>query len=411
MTEILDKTREWSDRYGHILKASAQTQFPWLYKGAVGGIEHVISVDNGAYHMELWRSGENEGNYYATTGAAIKPLPGLAKGARLDEALDRFFHLMAKVTKDKAAMKRRLNMHDTPQSPHREHMGGGDAVAQAEALIVAIRAGKKKLQVLLAEADKPPEEAFQEGWRENKAIPEKIKRLLGLKKRIMEKVDPEIGPSQSVGQRKPSDLSPESGVSKLAKRMIVDLVGEPTAQMRKNGQGADWYASSKLNPGRRKPVKKNVVALTGNQPGSGRVKPATPKPPAATKPGTPAQTYRSPQGFSGQRMGGGKGAPGTSGGRLARARKAVGGLGQKTTHRRAPYVAGRPGGKVDALEGGRVGAGGKITPVKPATGGPGQPSGYGSTGKPTYDYSRYQKGCRCGAVAEVARAMKAIRTR
>ncbi|KKL27630.1 hypothetical protein LCGC14_2383200, partial [marine sediment metagenome] len=89
MTEILDKTKEWSDRFGGILRASAKTQFPWLYKGAVGGLQHVISVDNAGSYMELWRSGKNEGNYYATTGAAIKPLPGLAKGARLDEALDR----------------------------------------------------------------------------------------------------------------------------------------------------------------------------------------------------------------------------------------------------------------------------------------------------------------------------------
>ncbi|KKL09757.1 hypothetical protein LCGC14_2562650, partial [marine sediment metagenome] len=80
MTEILDKTKEWSDRFGGILRASAETQFPWLYKGAVGGLQHVISVDNAGSYMELWRSGENEGNYYATTGAAIKPLPGLAKG-------------------------------------------------------------------------------------------------------------------------------------------------------------------------------------------------------------------------------------------------------------------------------------------------------------------------------------------
>ena len=55
----------------------------------------------------------------------------------------------------------------------------------------------------------------------------------------MEKVDPEIGPSMSVGHDKPSDLSPESSVRKMMAGRIV----------------------------------KNVVALTGNQPGSGRVKP------------------------------------------------------------------------------------------------------------------------------------------
>ncbi|KKL73469.1 hypothetical protein LCGC14_2074640, partial [marine sediment metagenome] len=166
MTEILDKTREWSDRFGSILRASAKTQYPHLYKGAVGGIEHVISVDNGAYYMELWRSGENDGNYYATTGAAIKPLPGLAKGARLDEALDRFFHLMAKVEKDKAAMKRRLNMNK-------------------ERRIDPTRSATEGNRSYEYERKKPPVK---------KAIPKKIKRLLGLKKRVMEKVDPEIGP-------------------------------------------------------------------------------------------------------------------------------------------------------------------------------------------------------------------------
>ena len=366
MTEILDKTKEWSDRFGSTLRASAQTQYPHLYKGAVGGIEHVISVDNGAYYMEMWRDGSE--TYYATTGAAIKPLPGLAKGARLDEALDRFFTLMAKVEKDKAAMKRRLNMR-----------------------------GPAK-----------------------KAIPKKIKRLLNLngpssdrpvKKRVVAKVDPEIGPSHSVGHRKPSDLSPESGVSKLARRMIANLVGEPTAQMRKN-----------------------VVALTapggvGNQPGSGRVKPGTgvkvtdPMKPA--KPGTPPKTYRSPQGFTGRRMGapGTPGAPaGTSGSGIKRTRKARKGanLGQKTSQRRAPYVGSRPGGqspllrrgrKIDDITGGRIGADGKITPVKPGKGGPGQPVGYGSTGNPQYSYGGYRKGCGCETVAEVAKAMRAVRSR
>ncbi|KKL86280.1 hypothetical protein LCGC14_1946330 [marine sediment metagenome] len=335
MTEILDKTKEWSDRFGSTLRASAQTQYPHLYKGAVGGLEHVVSVDNGAYYMEMWRDGSE--TYYATTGAAIKPLPGLAKGARLDEALDRFFTLMSKVEKDKAAMKRRLNMHNTPKSPHKEHAQGGAREARKPvdpagaaldmAKFIAEYAGKSLEEVLEIFS-------YEKNPLARKAIPKKIKRLLGLKKerridpgwsategnrsfeyerkkpkppikkRVMEKVDPEIGPSHSVGHRKPSDLSPESGVSKLVKRMIRDLVGEPTAQMRKN-----------------------VVALTApggvaNQPGSGRV-----------KPGTPQQTYRSPQGFSGQRMGGGGPPAGTSGSgvKIPKVRKNGTNLGQKTT--------------------------------------------------------------------------------
>ena len=436
MPHINDKVADWSARFGHILRASAETQFSHLYKGAVGGLEHVVSVDNGAYYMELWRSGENEGNYYATTGAAIKPLPGLAKGARLDEALDRFFTLMSKVEKDKAAMKRRLNMHNTPKSPHKEHAQGGAREARKPvdpagaaldmAKFIAEYAGKSLEEVLEIFS-------YEKNPLARKAIPKKIKRLLGLKKerridpgwsategnrsfeyerkkpkppikkRVMEKVDPEIGPSQSVGHRKPSDLSPESGVSKLARSMIRNLVGEPTAQMRKN-----------------------VVALTapggvGNQPGSGRVKPGTgvkvtdPMQPA--KPGTPPKTYRSPQGFSGRRMGapGAPGAPaGTSGSGIKRGEK----LGQKTSQRRAPYVGSRPAGvsspllrrrrKIDDITGGRVGAGGKITPVKPGKGGPGQPTGYGSTGNPQYSYGRKAaKGCDCRA-AEIAKALREI---
>ncbi len=370
MTEILDKTREWSDRFGGVLRASARTQYPHLYKGAVGGIEHVISVDNGAYYMEMWRDGSE--TYYATTGAAIKPLPGLAKGARLDEALDRFFHLMAKVEKDKAAMKRRLHMKAIPK--------------------------KVKRLLGLAHGSAPPGLRREPSGRlQPKPYP--VSRPKPLKKRVMEKVDPEIGPSQSVGHRKPSDLSPESGVSKLAKQMIRDLVGEPTAQMRKN-----------------------VVALTapggvGNQPGSGRV-----------KPGTPPKTYNSPQGFSGRRMGGPGSknpAAGTSGAGIKAppVRKGGTNLGQKTRQRPAPYVGSRPAGasspllrrrKIDDITGGRVGEGGKITPVKPATGGPGQPTSYGSTGMPQYSYERYRKankGCGCETAAEVAKAMRAVRSR
>ena len=415
MTEILDKTREWSDRFGSVLRASAKTQYAHLYKGAVGGIEHVISVDNGSYYMEMWRDGSE--TYYATTGAAIKPLPGLAKGARLDEALDRFFTLMAKVEKDKAAMKRRLGMKAIPK--------------------------KVKRFLGLAHGAAPPGLRREPSGRlQPKPYPtstHRTPRPTPVKKNIVEKVDPEIGPSQSVGLRKPSDLSPESGISKLAKLMIRNLVGEPTARMRKQMTEEERFrrggSPSKpvqpMHPGQRmgggpevnpnsKPVKKNVVALTapggvGNQPGSGRV-----------KPGTPPKTYNSPQGFSGRRMGGGPGQPGTSGAGVKqyqdsakkKARKGGTNLGQKTAQRPAPYVGSRPTGasspllrrrKIDDITGGRVGEGGKITPVKPAKGGPGQPTGYGSTGMPQYSYGRKAaKDCGCGPAAEVRKAVRAV---
>ena len=94
---IIKKAQEWATAYGSILNVSAETRLPWLYKGAVGGLEHVISADNGGAYIELWRDGT--GSYYATTGAKITQMPGLAKGAKLDEALDKFFALTAKFAK------------------------------------------------------------------------------------------------------------------------------------------------------------------------------------------------------------------------------------------------------------------------------------------------------------------------
>ena len=389
MAEIQDKTREWSERFGSILRLSPLTQYPQIYKGAVGGLEHVISADNGAYYMEMWRDGGDQ--YYATTGAAIKPLPGLAKGARLDEALDRFFVLMAKVEKARDARPARDDGQRDGQRPQR------------------------------------------------KAIPKKLKRLAGVRKNIVEKVDPEIGPSLSVGHRKPSDLSPESSMRKLAKLLVADVV-------RKIGADPKDYSwkppttkpKPKACPGCPHKVGKNVVALTGNQPGSGRVKPARTRVTDPMKPAkspAPPKEYRSPQGFSGRRMGQ-PGVPGASHSGAARGSGRfgkAGPLGQKTTHRRAQPNFGRPAGlgkgrKVDDLEGGRVGAGGRITPVKPATGGPGQPTSYGSTGQPQYRYGRKQrkpgqsfwvsqrgegktrltnKACLCD---EVAKTMKAVRS-
>lgn len=63
----------------------------------------------------------------------------------------------------------------------------------------------------------------------------------------------------------------------------------------------------------------------------------------------------------------------------------------------------RPG--VHTMTGGRTQPGGGTQPVKPKTGGPGQPSSYGSTGQPQYDYDRYKKACRCVA-GEVAKAVR-----
>jgi len=68
--------------------ACNKSVWPRLDKAAEGGIQHFVSADNGAYYAELW--GRDDGSYYAVTGAGIYQMPGLAKGAKLEEALDVF---------------------------------------------------------------------------------------------------------------------------------------------------------------------------------------------------------------------------------------------------------------------------------------------------------------------------------
>jgi len=67
--------------------ACDETVWPRLSKAAEGGIQHLVSADNGAYYAELWG---RDGSYYAVTGAGIYQMPGLEKGAKLEEALDVF---------------------------------------------------------------------------------------------------------------------------------------------------------------------------------------------------------------------------------------------------------------------------------------------------------------------------------
>lgn len=344
MAEILDKTKEWSERFGHVLRASAETQFPHLYKGAVGGLEHVISVDNGGSYMEMWRDGGDQ--YYATTGAAIKPLPGLAKGARLDEALDRFFVLMTKVHK------------------------GKDIRGQA------YRRGKGQRRMNPMKRGRAV--AKQPWYQGSKLNPNRPRPPV--RKNVVEKVDPEIGPSMSIGHDKPSNLSPESSVRKLAKLIIADINKTTAAAYTRyapHGPDKPHTPGGKCpncpKPAKR-PTKKNVVALTGNQPGSGRVKPPKPTP----------KTYRSPQGFSGQRMG----QPGAPQAPRSGAVRGPGRFGK--------------GRKIDDIEGGWTQPGGGTRQVRmPKAGSPGAPGGYGSTGQPQYRYGRKAR-------TEVDKAIRAV---
>lgn len=60
-------------------------------KAVRGGIQHVVSADNGGYTMELWSSGVGkDANWYAVTGAGIHEISEVKKGMPLAEVLDYF---------------------------------------------------------------------------------------------------------------------------------------------------------------------------------------------------------------------------------------------------------------------------------------------------------------------------------
>jgi len=114
---------------------STTSRWPSLSKGAEGGIVHLVSADNGAYYCELW--GRDGGSYYAVTGAAIYQMPGLAKGAKLNEALDIFLREVVGKAEDgeelpdTAALVKALSMlkksvraldkHETEENPEHSH--------------------------------------------------------------------------------------------------------------------------------------------------------------------------------------------------------------------------------------------------------------------------------------------------
>lgn len=83
---------------GHI-----ESAWPRLDKAAEGGITHFVSADNGAYYAELW--GRDDGSYYAVTGAGIYQMPGLAKSAKLEEALDVFLEKVVEKHQDSVPMQ------------------------------------------------------------------------------------------------------------------------------------------------------------------------------------------------------------------------------------------------------------------------------------------------------------------
>ena len=123
---------------------STASRWPNLSKGAEGGIVHYVSADNGANYAELW--GREGGSYYAVTGAGIFQMPGLAKGAKLNEALDLFLKEVVGKAEDgeelpdTAALVKALSMlkksvraldkHETEENPEEEEGPSTDSWAE-----------------------------------------------------------------------------------------------------------------------------------------------------------------------------------------------------------------------------------------------------------------------------------------
>lgn len=84
---------------GSLVKSMLTSRFgDALSKSVVGGLQHVVSVDNGASYAELWHKG---GNWYAVTGGqptggptvdkgGIYEIAGVVKGMPAPEATTRF---------------------------------------------------------------------------------------------------------------------------------------------------------------------------------------------------------------------------------------------------------------------------------------------------------------------------------
>lgn len=83
-----------------VLASLTGSRWSELGKSVLGGLQHVVSVDNAAGYAELWYKG---GSWYAVTGAelskafdskttksAVWEVPGITSGMKLAEAATRF---------------------------------------------------------------------------------------------------------------------------------------------------------------------------------------------------------------------------------------------------------------------------------------------------------------------------------
>lgn len=96
-------SKGYDERVGPTPAAIAKartTQWPNLSKSVMGGLQHMVSVDNAAGYAELWFQG---GSWYAVTDAklsrafdsgatksGIYEVAGITKGMRAGEATTRF---------------------------------------------------------------------------------------------------------------------------------------------------------------------------------------------------------------------------------------------------------------------------------------------------------------------------------
>ena len=79
-----------------LIQKTLTTRWPSISKSVLGGIQHIVAVDNGANYAELWAKG---GNWYAVTGAELAKgdtklqyfaISGVTKGMPLQEVAPRF---------------------------------------------------------------------------------------------------------------------------------------------------------------------------------------------------------------------------------------------------------------------------------------------------------------------------------
>lgn len=91
-----DKSFDGQNISKELIGKMLSSTWPSVSKSVLGGIQHIVSVDNGANYAELWYKG---GSWYTLTGADLKKshdwdsfgmVTGITKGMGINEAMPRF---------------------------------------------------------------------------------------------------------------------------------------------------------------------------------------------------------------------------------------------------------------------------------------------------------------------------------